>query len=157
MREELVQFDVTLDMMESFTKRGWKSFVDENIKEKNKQELLTMMKPMKKLNFEEIKSEECEIRTYMKKFTYNDALLKFRMRGKVITTVKTHFKSDKKFTDELWSCWDCSSLDTSSHILYKCPKYDDLRRYLDFDDDEDVVAFFREVIQMRERKQDNER
>ena len=149
MREELVQFDVTLDMMESFSKRGWKNFVDENIKDKNKQDLLKMMKPLKKLNFDEIKNEQCEIKAYMKKLTYNDALFKFRMRGRILRTVKTHFKSDKKFTEDLWSCWDCSSLDTSSHILYKCSKYDDLRQDLDFDDDE-------EVIKTRKSKQDEE-
>ena len=86
----------------------------------------------------------------MKKLKYEEALVKFRLRTKVVKTVKTHFKSDKIFSEELWTCDECSKLDTSDHLLHHCPKYDDLREELDFNKDEDLVTFFRKVIERRE-------
>ena len=110
-----------------------------------------MMKTSKKLDSDELANEEFEMKSYMKELTYNDALLKFRMRGRILKTVKTHFKSDKRYTEDLWSCEECQLLDTSSHILNKCPKYEALRKEINPDDDKDVVSFFRDVIKERER------
>ena len=157
MKEDLLQFEMTLDGMETFTKKEWKKFTEKNVRKKNREDLLTMMKSFKKLEVEELEKEDDGIKPYMKSLSYRDAVLKFKMRARVIKTVKTHFKNDKNFTSELWSCLNCSSLDTSFHILHQCPIYENLRKDINIDNDEEVVDFFRKVIQRREEKEDDGR
>ena len=157
MKEDLLQFEMTLDGMETFTKKEWKKFTEKNVRKKNREDLLTMMKSFKKLEVEELEKEDDGIKPYMKSLSYRDAVLKFKMRARVIKTVKTHFKNDKNFTSELWSCLNCSSLDTSFHILHQCPIYENLRKDMNIDNDEEVVDFFRKVIQRREEKEDDGR
>ena len=118
--------------------------------QKNTEDLLQMMKNLRKINFAEILNEKFELKEYMRNLKYEDALAMFRIRSKVVRTVKTHFKSDKVFSEQLWTCDGCLRLDTSEHLVHHCPKYDDLREGLDFDKDEDLVNFFRKVIDRRE-------
>ena len=93
----------------------------------------------------------------MRKLSYEDAVVKFKLRAKVCKTIKTQFKSDEEFSEDLFSCWDCSHpiLDTSSHIR-QCHHYADLRESLDLDKTEDTVTFFKRVIKRRERKEEED-
>ena len=88
-REILIECDLSLDMMETFSRREWKDFVKDFIVSKNKEELLTLMKPYKKINIDELKNEDFELKTYMKSFPVKQALVKFRLRGRVLHTIKT--------------------------------------------------------------------
>ena len=65
--------------------------------------------------------------------------------------VKMNFQSDKKFSKELWTCWDCSALDSQLHIV-GCSQYSHLRQNLDMNNDADVVKYFQDVIKYREDK-----
>ena len=133
-REILKKCDLTLDMMETFSKREWKVHVKEFIATQNTEDLLSMMTPYKKLDVDEFQREECKLKDYMKDLPYSDALIQFRLRGKVLNSVKTHFKSEKKYRDDLWSCEGCSSfLDTSFNILHQCHQYEDLRDNLNLE------------------------
>ena len=108
------------------------------------------MKPYKKINIDELKHEDFELKPYMKSLPVKEALVNFRLRGRVLHTIKTHFKSDKKFTSELWTCEGCSSsLDTSHHILRQCASYEDLRQDLDLEKEKDIIIFFQRVLQRR--------
>ena len=121
-----------------------------SIVSKNKEDPLTLMKPYKKINIDELKNEDFELKTYMKSFPVNQALVKFRLRGRVLHTIKTHFKSDKRFTSELWTWEGCSSsLDTPHHNLRQCASYEDLRQDLDLENEKDVIIFFQRVLQRR--------
>ena len=140
-------------MIEEFSKAEWRKFVNKKIDNKNAKDLLKMMKPQKKINLVEISQETYGMKDYIKELTYDQALTKFRLRAKVLPTVKTHFKCDKNFTRDLWSCSECSLLDTSNHLLNLCPKYEDLRKGKNFDNEEEVVIFFHEVIERREQEE----
>ena len=110
-----------------------------------------MMTPYKKLDADEFRREEFKMKDYMKELPYSDALIQFRLRGKVLNSVKTHFKSEKKYRDDLWSCEGCSSfLDTTFHILHQCQQYEDLRDNLNLEKTEDVVTFFKSVLKKRD-------
>ena len=150
--EVLKQFEMSLDLMETMSKKQWKTFVCDIIEKKNATDLIMMMKPYKKINLNDMEDESFEVKKYMKELSYDDALLKFRLRGNVLKTIKTHFKSDKSYSRELWSCEKCSLLDSTFHVQYKCTEYDDLRKNLNFDNDGDVVSFFRKVLERRERE-----
>ena len=67
--------------------------------------------------------------------------------------VKMNFPSDAGYKSDLWSCWHCPSIDTQSHIRH-CPAYQHLRENKDLDNDQDLVRYFQQVIQMREALQD---
>ena len=115
-----------------------------------------MMEKYKKINYNEVAKETFELKPYMENLSYEEALLKFRLRGKVFHTVKTHFKNDKAFTEDLWSCQDCSMLDSSFHLQFQCTKYEDLRCKFNFDEEKDVVHFFRNVLERRQLEEDDE-
>ena len=83
-------------------------------------------------------------------------VLRFKLRAKVFKPIKTHFKSDPVFMEELWSCKECSLLHTSFHLIYKCILYDDEREGLDLDEDEDLVFFLRRILERREREGEEE-
>ena len=142
-------------MMVEFSKRDWKCFVNDFINNKNREDVVTWMRPLKKVDAEELENENFEMKPYMKNLPFQDALIQFRLRGKVLHTVKTHFKNDNKFKSELWTCEGCPSfLDTSHHILHQCVLYEDLRQDLDLENSKDIVTFFKRVLLRRENTDD---
>ena len=114
-----------------------------------------MMERYKKINSNEVAKETFELKPYMENLSYEEALLKFRLRGKVFHTVKTHFKNDKEFTENLWSRQECSLLDSSFHVQFQCTNYEDLRSKFNFDKEQDVVHFFRKVLERRQLEEDD--
>ena len=60
-----------------------------------------------------------------------------------------NYPSDKGYKADLWRCWHCPSLDTQSHIM-TCPAYQHFREDTNFDNDQDLVKFFRQVIKLRD-------
>ena len=114
-----------------------------------------MIKSHKKLNTEDIEKEEFEIKPYISNLKYSDAI-RFKLRAKVLNPIKTHMKSDEKFTKELWSCKEHSLLETSSHLMKKCGQWEEEWRDLDLDDDEDIVKFFRLVLERKEEEDEND-
>ena len=144
----LLDFGITLDDMEHFSKQGWKKLVNEVLDKKNTNDLHAQMKPYKKLDLNELSKEPFGIKPYLKNLEYENALTKFRLRAKTCKTIKTHFKSDQKYKKDLWQCWECSFLDTS----HQCSHYEDLRNNFNLSDENEVVSFFRRVIDEREKK-----
>ena len=67
-------------------------------------------------------------------------------------TVKMKFPSDAGYRKDLWKCYHCPNIDTQSHIRY-CPAYEKFRNDKDLDNDQDLVKYFREVIDMRENEE----
>ena len=113
-----------------------------------------MMKAQKKLDIDDIEKEEFELKPYMENLKYNDAILRFRLRAKVCNSIKTHMKSDPKFTEQLWSCGECSLLETSFHLKNQCVLFEETRKNLDFNKEEDIIFFFRQVIEKREKEEE---
>ena len=78
----------------------------------------------------------------------------FRIRSKMVKYVKMNFPSDTTYKHELWTCPDCPLIDTQSHIILTCPKFENVRANLNLEKDCDLVKLFQEVIKSRE-KDDN--
>ena len=120
----------------------WKIFINKNIEQKNKDDLINNMKEnYKKVDHNIMKQELFEIKPYMKNLHLSEARDKFRLRSFMTRTVKTNFSSDKKFMGDLWTCWHCPNIDSQSHIRI-CPAYTDLRKGKDLDNDHDLVLYF---------------
>ena len=70
-----------------------------------------------------------------------------------------NFKNDKKFAKTGWLCFCQKSREEESHILDgSCDIYGEIRKkYGDIDKEEDLVLFFSEVLEARERMEEEER
>ena len=112
------------------------------------------MTTFKKLNGNELVNEKFELKSYFKTLNLNEARLMFRIRSKMVKYVKMNFPSDPTYKREQWTCPDCPLIDTQSHIILTCPKYDNLRANLNLKNDDDLVKLFQEVMKSRE-KDDN--
>ena len=70
-----------------------------------------------------------------------------------------NFKNDRKFAKTGWLCLCQKSREDESHILDgSCEIYGEIRKkYGDIDKEEDLVMFFSEVLEARERMEEEER
>ena len=73
---------------------------------------------------------------YLEKLNLADARLRFSIRAKMTKTVQMNFKGDKKYMQNQWKCQDCQIPNT---IL---------------SNDKELVSYFRKVIQIREKLED---
>ena len=68
--------------------------------------------------------------------------------------IKMNFQSDTAFAKDLWVCDGCREeskwgmRDTQEHVLV-CPAYEAFRLDKDLDKEQDLVSFFRSVLQKR--------
>ena len=65
--------------------------------------------------------------------------------------LKMNRKSDQKYSDEMWKCDFCLSLDTQSHIIW-CPAFASLREGKNLQNDMDLVTYFTAVMKIRENQ-----
>ena len=87
-------------------------------------------------------------REYMQTKCISDCRLKFRIRTNMVE-LKANMKGSYKDGD--FSCLGCgnkSTIDYQSHVM-RCPAFSELREGLDFEKDEDLVKYFREVMMRR--------
>ena len=63
-----------------------------------------------------------------------------------------NFSKDNKYRKTNWMCLCLQSKEKESHIISEqCPVYSDIRKkYLNFDNDEDLVLYFDEVLERRD-------
>ena len=85
-----------------------------------------------------------------------DARIKFAVKYQLVKHVKFNQMSNKSYINQLWCCQGCKkdghgfSVDSQLHILV-CKSYEHLRVDRDMDCDKDMVGFFRDVINLREK------
>ena len=136
-----------INNVESYSKNQWKNTVDKLCKRMNEDDLLDQIRKYKKLDFEELKRERCELKNYMDSLNLHSARLRFKIRANMTPTIQMNFKSDPAFKANKWSCLGCNNrnLDTQAHVLL-CEGYEDLRDNKNFDNDKDLVGYFAAVI-----------
>ena len=153
--QELVR-KYNLPEVKQCSKLQWKKEVPNKVKEINENSLIEIVETKyKKLDHKEMKKETCKTKEYMKSLNLPDARLKFALRARMTRSVQMNFKGDPKFKKNNWKCHDCCIVDTQEHIL-RCPSYQSLRTGKDLGKDKDLVEYFRKVIKIRE-KEDEER
>ena len=91
-KDFLLSNNLSKNMIEQFSKKEWSRLISNAIEEKNKQDLMSLMRNQKKINNEEILDEQFELKDYMTNLTYEDAVIKFKLRAKVLKSIKTKFK-----------------------------------------------------------------
>ena len=132
-------------------KMQWKRIVSKKVADQNRVSLLEIIKnKYKKLEYEVLSEENCEMKEYFKSLNLPDARLQFALRSKMTKSVQMNFKGEPKYIRNGWKCQDCDIPDTQDHIL-RCPCYQQLRVGKILDSDKDLVQYFRKVIQIREK------
>ena len=63
-----------------------------------------------------------------------------------------NYSNDRRFKKTNWMCWCGHKREEEIHIREHCPIYKDIRKKFDsLDNDENLVAFFKEVLQRRDK------
>ena len=105
-----------------------------------------------------IKTESYGKKKYFKdkniKASRNHYRARFRMQN-----FAGNFSKDKRFAKSNWLCKCKSSIESETHILEgKCETYSKIRnKYKDLTTEDNLVAFYSEVLEERERLEDEER
>ena len=156
-KDALNSFNLTMNDMKESSKTEWKLLIRKKIEWKNEEDLKIMLKRYKKVDVDSITKEKYGKKEYMNTLSYDQAVMYFKLRAKVCNTIKTHFKNNKEFEEDIYSCWDCSSsiLDTSSH-LKNCFHYEECKESLDLERTDHLVTFFQRVIKKREDEEESE-
>ena len=105
------------------------------------------MKSLSKL--EELKVGPYKRQAYFKDLKVEEIRTKFRLRTKMID-VKFNFKNKNNYSGELWLCDSCeTSIESQSHVLW-CPAYQNLREGKDLNSDNDLVQYFKKLMNIRQ-------
>ena len=146
--------EFNLPIPSTISKQRWKNMVKKAIYEANKNNLLTLIKSKyQKLDYDIVKNEKYEMKDYVKNLYLHEGRMKFQIRSKMVKTVAFNFSSDPKFSSQLWQCSHCDKMDSQSHILI-CDSYKPMREGKDLNCDKDLVAYFKDVISLREKLED---
>jgi hypothetical protein len=100
---------------------------------------------------EKLKDEDCQRKNYMelKSLAYVRSI--FRVRTNMVEGFRGSFQNMHKNTS--LNCVGCGlEVDYQAHSM-ECPSYDDLREGLDMDKDQDLVSFFRKVMDRRSEEE----
>ena len=147
--EDMKVLDISVHDLKTLNKYQWKQKTKEAVKAENRRQLLEDMKKYTKIQYSDLQNDDCVMKDYFKQFFLKDARTKFAIDCKMLVSVKSHFSSDKGFSDELWECEaGCGRVDSVRHITV-CPGYEDLRTNRDLDNSLDQVHYFQDVIELR--------
>ena len=67
-----------------------------------------------------------------------------------------NYKGVPLYSKNLWKCENCDIPDTQEHLI-RCPSYNNLRIEKDLDNDKDLVEYFRKIILIREKLEDEKK
>ena len=96
-----------LNELESYNKYHFKKTLKARIYEKQRNELLEMMKGMKKIDYDTCVNEKFEMKDYFKTLSVHESRLRFKIQNFLTPTVKLNFKNETKFRAMKWLCEDC--------------------------------------------------
>ena len=115
----------------------------------NRKSLLEMIEPYKKMNVCYLSDEKFEMRKYFHELGLEKARTAFAIDTQMLKTVKSIYPSDKRNEDDLWTCDQCTRVDSIRHLT-RCPYFTELRENKNLHDNrEDIVTYFQEVIEIR--------
>ena len=134
------------------SKLSWKNTVKRAIRDHCASELKTEIKEKyKKLENIETEKENFEAKPYLTELNLIQARTKFKLRSRMLE-LRNNYKGEYRKTNLL--CEGCKvSIETQDHVLF-CPFYSDLRQDIDLSCDKDLVNYYREVMNIREKLKD---
>ena len=91
--------------MKTISKRAWKKKIKSYVVDLNKKQLLEDCKKYKKLNHEEMETEEFGRKDYFHNLDLEGVRLRMKISSKVVPTVRSHFK--RKYKEKSLRCPSC--------------------------------------------------
>ena len=145
--------------LKEFSKLQFKNLVRKKILELNKSKLLELAKDKlyKKVDFNDLASNDFKVKTYFNDMSIADSRLKFKLVSKMLPCIKANFPSDKRYARKSLSCDSCElqnpentekPKDTQEHVLI-CRAYESFRQGKNLSNDKDLVQYFRQVMNHR--------
>jgi hypothetical protein len=100
---------------------------------------------------EKLKEEDCRRKDYMDNKCLADVRSIFRVRTNMVEGFRGSFQNMHRNTS--LDCVGCGrEVDYQAHSM-ECPAYDDLREGLDMEKDQDLVTYFRKVMDRRSEEE----
>ena len=131
---------------DNFSKQQWKTKVKNGAIQQNSKLLSKEIEKSSKL--EVMKTENYGEKPYITEMNMHDARINFQLRSRMFLC-KMNYLNHPQYKAELWKCDSCQTcIDSQSHILY-CPAYQQLREGKSLSSDQDIVTYFKEVLQIR--------
>ena len=138
-----------------YSKEQFKKLVKEKIYELNRCKLLNSIKEKKykKVDLKSLEKETFKTKDYFKELNVNDSRVRFKIASEMLPSIKMNFQSDKKFTADCWTCDGCrdgltDKRDSQNHVIF-CEAYEEFRIGKDLSKDQDLVDYFKSVIEHR--------
>ena len=134
---------------------AWKKIIKTKIKADFRDTLLNKIKTYKKLDYQKLKEETFETKSYLKDLNIHDGRIKYMTRVLLVPGVNYLYKNDKSFKESLWSCVFCEkygneySLENYSHTL-NCKYLEDLRSKRNLLVDQHLCNYIKDVMRHRE-------
>ena len=145
-----------IDRVKLYSKLEWKRHIKNIVCRMVEDDLRTDSLASKKINFT---GESFGRKHYIGEMKTNDGRLMFKYRSRMTPEVQMNFMSNTDYARDMWTCTGCKTVenekswkkDSQEHILI-CPGYSELRQNKDLTSDGDLVAYFREVILLRQNQ-----
>ena len=131
-----------------FSKTEWSRFVSNKIEGENRDYLLEWSRKYKKLDYLSLGCEDYEVKPYFHKLNLAQSRIKFWERSKSMKYCRTSQPSDKHNLKVSLRCYHCQKFDLLSH-WYSCPRYSNLRKSKNLEDDFQLTNDFSEIMRMR--------
>ena len=138
--DNIIKNEVPMVKWKSVVKRACKQFMEEEVQRD--------IQRFSKL--EDMRGEVWGIKQYMQNKCIDDARYMFRIRTKMVD-LKMNFQNDPRFKRESWMCKCLTTVESQKHVLLYCKEYSELREGVDFDNDKDLVEYFRDVLALRDK------
>ena len=141
-----------------YSKHEYKKLIKRKMKSKNLLDLVQRAKNLKKVKLENYEHCEFRIQEYFETLDLQSARTIFRRNSYMLKTIRSNYKSDRKYKAEGYLCPDCLVLDPPvSHVdtqkaLLTCKGNDDLRQGLDLGQLKQEATFYQSVATRRIHK-----
>ena len=139
----------------TLSKQKYRKIVTDACHERNRQMLLSSATEVKCAR---MKTEEYGKKSYIENKTKGEARMWFKSRFG-LNNFAGNYSHDRRFAKTDWRCRCKKSVEDEGHIVSgKCPVYGDLRtQFGDLGEDENLVAFFRAVLDRRDELEEDDR
>ena len=133
--------------VQDIPKGQWKKIVRERCVKKYEEWSREKMEGLKKC--EKIMHDPFGRKNYLENKSIPDSRMIFRIRTNMVE-LKANQKSNKKYKEEGWECDFCDekSEETTTHVI-NCKGHEELRKGKDFENDNDLAEYFRQVLKAR--------
>ena len=140
--------DIINDENHGISRQQFKTLSKSAIVTECEKDLLDQIKSSSKLLSGDMIHENFSKKSYINDLTPAHARQVFKFRSKTINC-KFNYKSDPKYSSELWRCNSClSCIDSQQHVMI-CPAYAPLREGKNVDDDKDLSEYLMKVLIIR--------